>query len=184
MSSTDLVAIPEDWPQTIVDLLARIEQGRGELEAFLAPLSEQQLSATPNPDGWMLKDHLAHLAVWQAGIAALLRREDRAAAMGLGPGAFAQMEATGDYDTPNAEIFRQHRHKTSAEARDFFAATYADLLATLGRMSDADLARTYSAYAPEGPGEETGAPIVGWVMGNTYEHYAEHIVWMAEQIAP
>ena len=182
MSSTDLVAIPESWPQTIAELVARIEQGRSELDAFLAPLSEQQLSATPNADGWMLKDHLAHLAAWQAGITALLRREDRAAAMGLGPDAFAQMEETGDYDAPNAEIFRQHRDKTTVEVRDFFDATYHDLLATLGGMSDADLARTYSNYATVVPSEQTDEPIVGWIMGNTYEHYPEHMTWMAEQL--
>ena len=46
------------------------------------------------------------------------------------------------------------------------------------RSSDADLRKTYSHYQPDEPGEDSGEPIMRWVAGNTYEHYAEHQEWI------
>jgi hypothetical protein len=170
------VAIPEGWPSTTADLHARIEQGYTELQAFLAPLNEQQLSAMPNADGWMLKDHLAHLAVWEAGIIALMGQKSRPQGMGVPLDVWERMLATGDYDEVNALIFEQHRAKSTAEVQAMLASTHAETLATLAALSDHDLARAY----PDGEGGM--APLVGWLMGNTYEHYAEHIEWMREQL--
>jgi hypothetical protein len=176
MSTFETVAIPADWPQTTADLRTRIEEGYAELQAFLAPLSDEQLSNRPNADGWMLKDHLAHLAVWEAGIVGLMRQESRPQAMGVPLATWEQMLETHDYDALNEFIFRQHQHKTLAEVRAMFEEVHADTLATLASLNDIDLARAY----PDGEGGM--APMVGWLMGNTYEHYAEHIEWMREQL--
>ena len=43
-------------------------------------------------------------------------------------------------------------------------------------MSDADLRKPYSHFQPKDP--EKKGPVIGWVAGNTYEHYAEHIGWI------
>ena len=50
------------------------------LENTLRLLSDEQMTK-PGPSGWSIKDHLAHLAVWEMGIAELLRRRPRFAAM-------------------------------------------------------------------------------------------------------
>jgi hypothetical protein len=176
MAEYQTVPIPEGWPHRTADLHARIEQGYNELQAFLAPLNEQQLSAMPNADGWMLKDHLAHLAVWEAGIVALMRQESRPGGMDVPLDLWERTLATGDYDELNALIFERHRYKTTAEVQALFAATHAATLATLATLSDNDLARAYPI------GENELAPLVGWLMGNTYEHYQEHIEWMREQL--
>ncbi|HMQ29448.1 MAG TPA: maleylpyruvate isomerase N-terminal domain-containing protein [Chloroflexaceae bacterium] len=42
-----------------------------------------QLDEPADVAGWTVRDHLVRLAVWAEGIAALLRRDDRWAAMGL-----------------------------------------------------------------------------------------------------
>ena len=48
----------------------------------------------------------------------------------------------------------------------------------LAGLSDADLLKTYRHYQPDEPEENSGAPIIGWIAGNTYEHYAEHQAWV------
>lgn len=48
----------------------------------------------------------------------------------------------------------------------------------LARLHDADLLKTYSEFQPDQPGEDSGAPIIGWIADNTYEHYAEHQAWV------
>jgi hypothetical protein len=35
-------------------------------------------------------------------------------------------------------------------------------------------------FQPGDPDE--GRPVIGWVVGNTHEHYAEHIGWMNQLI--
>jgi hypothetical protein len=49
-------------------------------------------------------------------------------------------------------------------------------MAALGKLDDADLEKPYSHYQPGDPDEKR--PVVGWVAGNTYEHYAEHTNWI------
>ncbi|GAB4335609.1 MAG: hypothetical protein Kow0010_23150 [Dehalococcoidia bacterium] len=39
------------------------------------------------------------------------------------------------------------------------------------------------SYLPDEPGEETGAPIVGWIAGNTCAHYEEHLAWISDLVA-
>jgi len=62
------------------ELLERIQESYAALGETLRPLSEDQLDR-PGPSGWAVKDHLAHLAVWELGIAELLQRRPRFAAM-------------------------------------------------------------------------------------------------------
>src|SRR5207249_3693099 len=53
----------------------------------------------------------------------------------------------------------------------------------LGEMSDADLRRSYNHYQPNDPRDPNDdRPVVEWVGGNTYEHYAEHIGWIDQLV--
>ncbi len=36
----------------------------------------------------------------------------------------------------------------------------------------------YSHYLPDEPGKDSGAPIIGWVIGNTNEHFDLHREWI------
>ena len=49
------------------------------------------------------------------------------------------------------------------------------------KADDADLQKPYSHYQPKDPDEKR--PVVGWVAGNTYEHYAEHIDWINQALS-
>jgi hypothetical protein len=78
----------------------------------------------------------------------------------------------------------RHRNKTPQEAVAFFAGTHAQLMSALDKLSYDDLQLPYSHYQSEIIGVEgVDRPVVGWVAGNTYEHYEEHIPWMTSLVA-
>ena len=60
------------------ELLQRYETTRADLLSAIEGLSDEQLAA-PTLDGWSVKDHLLHLAMWDdqevfmAGVIAFLR---------------------------------------------------------------------------------------------------------------
>ncbi len=161
-------------PQDKAELLDRIDRARASLNEVIARLGDTQLVA-PGPDGrWSVKDHLAHLAAWELGIAALLRRRPRFAAMQLDEQTYLNTDANG----LNTIIHQQNQGRSLGEVRLVFREAQRELLTALDSLTDADLFKTYSSYQPDEPGEDSGAPIVGWIAGNTYEHYDEHRGWI------
>ncbi|MBI1881533.1 MAG: ClbS/DfsB family four-helix bundle protein [Chloroflexi bacterium] len=161
-------------PSTKGELLAQIEQERAALEQMLSRLSEAQL-LTPNPDsGWTIKDHLAHLGAWEVGIAALLQRRPRWEAMGLDEATVASHET----DDLNALIYRQHQGRPLAEVLAYFQDTHRQMLAALDRLTDEELFKPYDYYEGGEAGDDDTRPIIGWIISNTYEHYAEHQGWI------
>ena len=164
----------EALPTDKAELLARIEQARAALDATLSDLSEELVVAPGSGDGWAVKDHLAHLTSWEAGMAALLQREPRYAAMQLDEQTFL----TAGADGINAIVFQRNKGRPLAGVLADFREGQRALLAALDGLTDADLLKTYSHYQPDEPGEDSGAPILGWIAGNTYEHYAEHQAWI------
>jgi uncharacterized damage-inducible protein DinB len=120
-------------------------------------------------DGWTVKDHLTHIAAWEHSLLALIEGHDREKAMGLSKG-------VEGIDNINEAVRKLHETDTPDEALGYFRDSHARLAAALGKLSDADLQKPYSHYQPEDSDEKR--PVVGWVAGNTYEHYAEHIDWI------
>lgn len=168
-------------PPTKSDLLVWMEQARGKLEQTIGRLSEAQLT-TPDPKSdWTIKDHLAHLATWEVGIAALLQRQPRWEAMGLDE----TMVAANKMDELNDIIYQHHKNRPLAEILAYFHETHRQMLAALAGLSDEDLFKPYAHYQQtsahyQSPGtdEFRNRPIIDWVIGNTYEHYDEHRAWI------
>ncbi len=157
-------------PKDKAELIERIRRSRSALEATIGRLSDAQLVAPRPPDGWAVKDHLLHIAAWERSLEALLQGRPRYAAMNVDEQTYLRSE-----DALNALIYRQNKERPLSEALADFEQVHKDLLAVL---TDADLLKTYSDYQPDEPGEDSGAPIIGWIAGNSYEHYAEHQAWV------
>ncbi|MCB0156409.1 MAG: ClbS/DfsB family four-helix bundle protein [Anaerolineae bacterium] len=158
-------------PQTKANLLARITPARARLEQAVAHLSEAQLAQPDAETGWAIKDHLAHLAAWEGGMAALLRGQPRWPAMGLANISLAEQ----DTDALNEAIYAQSRHLSPAEVLVRFHDSHRQLLAALAGLTDEDLHRSYSTYAPDETDEDRERSVVWWLVANTYEHYQEHL---------
>jgi hypothetical protein len=149
--------------------IAPIEAGWNQLVVLVNQVEDAAGLNKVGADGWTVKDHLAHVAAWEHSLLALLDGRDRAGAMGLD-------QPLEEIDSINEAIRKLHASDTGDEALSYFRDSHAQLMAAIGKLDDADLEKPYSHYQPSDPDEQR--PVVGWVAGNTYEHYAEHIDWI------
>jgi len=133
--------------------------------------------ATTGPDGWAVKDHLAHVAAWEQSLLAIFDGRDRIQAMGLG-------DVERDTDAVNAAVWELHHARASEDAVAYFRDTHAQLMARLESLDDEGLALPYFHYQPSARGEENSdLPVMEWIAGNTYEHYLEHIDWIKNLVS-
>ena len=159
---------------TAGEIIGRIERGWHELEGLAAGLDDEGLSLHRAPDGWAVKDHLVHVAAWEHWLLALFEQRDKLAAMGAG-------SAKREIDDINDIVYVNHRDDTTAEARSYFRSAHQQLMAVLRRQSSADFEKPYATFFD--PGEEADEqPVLIAVAGNTYDHYAEHVKWIREQL--
>lgn len=164
----------EPMPGDNAELLERIQRARATLEQTISQLSDAQLVAPGPSEGWSARDHLAHLTIWEQGLAALLQGLPRYTAMGLDE----QTYLSTDEDGLNEIIFQHNKDRSLTEVLAAFQQAHQQVLAALAGLTDADLFLTYSHYQPDEPGEDSGAPILKWIAGNTYDHDAEHQAWI------
>ena len=168
-------------PNDKAEALERIERARAALEQAISALDEAQLLAPGPHEGWSIKDHLAHLATWEAGLAALLRKQHRYAAMGV-EDVDEETALSSNADALNAVIYARTKGRSLAEVRDALRDAQNQLLEALAPLSEEDLRKTYSHYQPDEPGEDSGEPILRWIAGNSYGHYAEHQRWIEDLV--
>jgi hypothetical protein len=158
-ANSEMPRIEASWNQ-LVDLVNQVQDAGGLTQV--------------GAGGWTVKDHLAHVAAWEHSLLALIEGRDRPSAMGL-------TEPTEELDTVNEAVRKLHESDSPEEALGYFRDSHAQLIAELAKLSDADLQKPYSNYQPSDPDEKR--PVVGWVGGNTYEHYAEHIAWINQLLS-
>ncbi len=156
---------------TTVEMLRRIGNGWDDLQAYLKTLSEAQLTKPTDAAGWTVKDHVMHLAVWEDSINALFKGESRPGHMDID----AETWEGGDYDKINAIVQQRYRDRSWEEVQQALRDVHQRLVQKIQSLSDGDLVRPYSYYQPDSTDDR---PVYGWIVGNTYAHYAEHIPWM------
>ena len=150
-----------------------IEKGWEELVTLVESLGREKLELTGSGQ-WAVKDHLVHIAAWERSLIALLDGEDRKTAMGVS-------DAADDTDSLNEAIWLAHRDEAPEGALGYWRDAHAALMQRLGAMSDADLRRSYNHYQPNDPRDpKDDRPVIEWVASDTYEHYAEHLGWIAQ----
>ena len=158
--------------------LSRVDAAWNELSSLVEKLGPDGLMARAG-DGWTVKDHLAHIGAWEHSLRGLIEGQDRLKAMGV------HEPLEEDTDVVNDAVFKLHADETAAQALEYFRDSHSQLMEVLGKLSDADLAKPYSHYQPSDPDEMR--PLRGWVAGNTYDHYAEHVEWinrLLSQVSP
>jgi uncharacterized protein (TIGR03083 family) len=157
------------------NLFRRIKAGWDEFHAYLDTLTEEQMTVPTDAAGWTVKDHIIHLAKWEAGIAAVLEGKSRAEAMGIDDSMWGQ-----GYDPINAVIQRKYRDIPLETVLETFQQTHDRLLRDIEALSDEDLMLPYNHFVPESDREH---PLVASIVGNSFEHYKEHTPWIAAIVA-
>jgi uncharacterized protein (TIGR03083 family) len=169
---------PDDAPLTKTDCQQRIQAGWSAFRDAVAQLTPDQLEGPRSADGWTVKDHLAHVSAWEASAVALLRGDSRAAAMDVDEATF-----NAGFEAVNAAVQIHYSHRPVDEVTTRLDDVHHELLVTLDALTDTDLQRPYQSYQPTATGEHVQVPVLNWVVGNTYEHYAEHLPWIEAILA-
>ena len=164
--------IDEKEPVTVENMTRHINTGWDELQTFIASLTPAQMTQPADAAGWTVKDHLIHLALWQDGISALLVGESRAAGMEISQ---TLWDSEADTDTINAEMQLTHKDIHLDEVLIRLQKSREKLLAALGKMKDEDLMLPYQHFDKN---RVRDYPIFAYIVGNSFEHYREHIPWM------
>ena len=155
-------------PRTAAELIDRVQIDWAALEYVLSGLSEAQWT-TPGPEGWSVKDHLAHIADWERMLVAVLGRRPEHEGFGLPP------PLPEDIDVLNDILYRRSRGLSIEEVQDVSRRAHAEVLAALHHLSDADLRTSVAGYGGD-PGDDR--PLLDKIAANTYAHYAEHTGWI------
>lgn len=164
------------------ELITLIHERWTVLQELISRLSDEDLER-PLGDGWSAKVHLGHLAAWERSALALLRSQHRGDAMGL-PRAMWDAHNGGNEgtwpasgDAVNAALAASSEAQTLARVRAESDSTHAVVIAQLESMTQEELEMPYSHYQADDLPFNAN-PVAGWVHGNTWEHYNEHIGWL------
>ena len=153
------------------DLLKRMQVGWDELNRYVESLGDAQLTGPTDAAGWTVKDHLIHLAIWEDSVFALLEGLSRQDYMGVDQAIWD----SGDFDRINAVIQQRFRDMPMDAVRRTHNDVHQRLVRKIESLSDEDLHRPYSHYQSGSP---QTAEVIGWIVGNSYEHYDEHRPWI------
>jgi hypothetical protein len=165
---------------TKAELLEVIDKSRKNLDQTINALSEEELSRPNPPDGWSVKDHVAHLAAWMSGTAALLRGDKRTTAMGLSDDVMPEKLST---DEVNKHLYEQSKNQPWAQVHATLESAHQALLKVLAPLTDDDLYKPIDQFRPGQPVKDGSKPIMNWIEGDSFAHFDEHVGWIKEQIA-
>ena len=153
---------------------ASIDAAWQDLHAFLAAVTPGQ-AAKRDPAGWSVRDHVAHLAVWEDSVAILFRGGRRHEALGIDEPFYA----TAGFDEIN-EVIRVRLEGTAfEEAIDYLEGVHRQLVGYLRALGDADLDAKAREFFPQAPKNENRS-LASLLWDNTGGHFAEHLEWMRD----
>ena len=156
-----------DQPTDKAELLARIQTTHQQLEDVLAPLSAKQMERHILDGNWAIKDMLAHITFWEQRLLVILRNAAQGQDM---PNLIEPDEDWhGGVDRVNAAAYAASLHRPLAEIRADYAASFAEVVATVTATPDDAL------FAPTGYSRLFEESVIELIAGNTYGHYEEHI---------
>jgi len=167
----------EKWITTKADLLPQLEEQWDALHALFNILTDYQLTQIKNPDGWAIKDHVAHLTAWENSVIALLTGIPRHEGLGIAQALYN----SDDLDAINKAIFDMHKDDPTHVVFPEFHKSHEKLLSLIDVLSDEDLNKGYGHFLPT----ETGGhlPVINVIYGNTVHHFKEHLGWIEAMLA-
>jgi hypothetical protein len=145
-------------------LLDKIRAEYSAFAAFLAFLSEAQMTRAGADGAWSVKDVLAHLTAWQQRLLDILH----AAQQGREPAAPVRALTDEEIDRLNAQFYAAARLRPLNDVQAAFHATYQQIIAAILALANEDV------MAPRRFAWLGDTPLWQIISGNTYEHYQEH----------
>jgi hypothetical protein len=155
-------------PQTMAEIITRIERAMQRVVQAIAPLSSAQKLEPRLPNSQSVKDVLAHLTWWDQWLLFTLSVDQNTAHTPIAPPLFDQIPGTNHWaDEMNAKVYSYNQPRELSTIQAEFTATRSQLLQRVSQLSIDDL------YNPDGIAAMIGQPVAPLVLG-IYEHYEEH----------
>jgi len=165
MTQTDPAPAAPPDPTTKAELLARIRAARASLEDTLSGLDDAALSA-PGPEGWAVKDHLAHLAAWGRKVLANMDGRTGPQVLGVPEDVYKR----GDWVEINEIVRAPDKDRPAADIVDDYRQVHITLLERIEDLPESAL------YGDDDKLRNN-------IAGNTYGHDEEHKPWIETVIA-
>lgn len=155
-------------PQTMAEIIARIERAMQRLVGAVARLSPAEMLEPRLPNGQSVKDVLAHLTWWDQWLLYTLPADENASHTPIAPPLMDQIPRTDHWaDEMNAKVYAYNQSRELSAIQAEFTAIRSQLLQRVSQLSLADL------DDPAGMAAIIGQPVAPLVLG-IYEHYEEH----------
>jgi hypothetical protein len=144
------------------ELLERIRDAKSEVDGVVDRIPGARMEEPGRV--WSPKDQLSHLAAWHEILLARIEGRKEEEFLGIGAKRYAGM----DIDEINDFLHKRVGSRSPQEAREAFERSYQEVLKALEAVDEDDL---YRDYRPE----IRQRLLIDTVIGNTYEHYEEHL---------
>ena len=163
-------------PASRAELHAEIDTAWSELYTFLAELVEAT-AAAKDANGWTVKDHVTHMAIWGDSVAVLFRGGYRHEALGISEDVYSK----ASFDEIN-EIIRQREGRVAlSQAIRLLRDVHGELMRGVESLTDADLGRAVRDVFPLAPRTDDRL-VADFIHENTAAHYSEHLPWMRKLV--
>lgn len=166
-------------PTNKAELFEVLRQSHQEMTDFLATLSDEDKTAPILDEGWSIKDSLQHLGDWENMMLGWVESSVR----GVQPTRFREdFVESGDSDEEtmlrlNDYLYQQGKTRPLGDVLADFNATHAKVLATLAKVSEADI------FDENRFAWRNGSALGNVIAGNTFGHYEEHLGWIRAGMA-
>ncbi len=155
-------------PQTIAEIVHRIERAMQRVVQAIAPLSSAQLLETRLPGDRSVKDVLAHLTWWDQWLLLTLPVDPALPDLGIVLPLAEQIPPTNDWaHEMNAKVHSYSQTRDLEAIQAEFTTTRKQLVQRVSHLTLDDL------YNPDGLSAQIGQPVAPLILG-IYEHYEEH----------
>ena len=144
------------------ELVSQVRAGRAELEAAMAHFDRHDLNAPLLPNGWSIKDVIAHLGAWERRMVTLFDI--------LRSGDAPQDTVQGD----GVDQFNARAHEES-QLLPLGIVQINELEAYQALVHIAETAPEEDLFDPQRFAWTEGDPFYRFILVNTSEHYADHI---------
>ncbi len=155
----------EEWmPKDKAELMSAIEREWKLLLDVTEKLTDKQMM-TPDEGGWSPKDNLAHLGEWMKVLMGYhIDHRPSHEVLGVSPEAVKDW----DFNIINPLLFERNRNRPADGIMDELKQVYAQMVTKLDAMTFEDFMKPRHADDPE------KRPLLGWILGDTTEHFSEH----------
>ncbi len=153
-----------DAPEDKQGLIQRIRDERNKLTALLGNISENEMLFPIEENGWSVKDHVAHIVVWEKRLVEWLDVVER----GDVPQQLPPGMTWDDLDRWNEQTFEENRERELKEVLADFDHIADEVVLAVEAIPENLLMRADSLAW------RSSSPLWEMVAANTFWHYPEH----------